>query len=125
MEDLHNYRGSLQWAMERISRLPKGDRAVEFLNHLQARGLNPGSVLKFASWLPKILAELDVMSAGRREAEAFIASVNSSDYRAYTKRAIWITVKKLFQYLRMGDTSKGTPYPPEVSGSNHTLARAR
>lgn len=115
MEDLHNYRGRLQWAVERISQLPHGDKAVEFLNHLQARGLNPGSVLKFATWLPKILTALDVMSAGRREVEAFIASVNSSGYRAYTKRAIWVTVKKLFQYLRMGDTSKGTPYPPEVS----------
>lgn len=76
--------------------------------------------------LSKILRAIDIRTAGRKEIEAFIADLNKSDYRAWTKHAYRLTMEKLFQYLSNGNTSKETPFPEEVyHGSSYASQRPR
>ena len=114
-EDIYHSRQGLETAMVRLQGLPNGRRANEFLQHLHASGLSTARVGQYAVHLPRVLRSLDISTAGRKEIEAFVAELNRSDYKAWTKHGYKLVVKKLFQYLRYGSTLSETPYPPEVS----------
>jgi hypothetical protein len=107
-EDIHHSKIRLQSAIRRISTLRNGGKCIEFLYHLQASGLSPVGVLKYANHLPKILESIEILKAERKDIEKFVADINNSGYRAWTKRGYKLTTKKLYQYLRNGNVSKET-----------------
>jgi len=114
-DDIHHSKKNLETALRRVKPLRHGDRAIEFLQHLQASGLSPVRVLKYATTMTRILDSIDVDTAGRKEIEAFVLELNRENYKAWTKHGYKMTVKKLFQYLRYGNVSRDTPFPPEVA----------
>ncbi len=114
-EDIHHSKNKLETQTAHLKSMRNGDKAVEFLQYLQASGLSTVRVCRYAMGLTRILGSIDIRSAGREEIEVFIADLNRSDYKAWTKHAYKLTVKKLFQYLRYGNVSKETPFPEEVS----------
>jgi site-specific recombinase XerD/ribosomal protein L40E len=123
-EDIYNSRHKLEVAIRRLQPMRNGETAIEFLQYLQASGLSTIRVVRYGMCLTKILNSIDIQRAGRKEIEAFIAELNRSDYKAWTKHAYKLTVKKLFQYLRYGNTSKDTPYPEEVAWISLRISEA-
>jgi site-specific recombinase XerD len=113
--DIYNTDRTLAWHRNRLLGYPNGDLGVRFLEHLQAKGLSNLGVIKYANCLPKILSSLDVSKATKEDIVSFIASINSSPLREPTKAAYRLVTRKLFQFLKYGNTSRDTPFPPEVA----------
>ena len=51
MTDIHGFAGRLEAARRRLSKLEHGELLLKFLDHLQALGLSPPRVLKYATQL--------------------------------------------------------------------------
>jgi len=69
MTDIHGFAGRLETARCRLSRLEHGELLLKFLNHLQALGLSPPRVLKFATQLYTLFKNVpfDPVSANRAD----------------------------------------------------------
>jgi site-specific recombinase XerD/ribosomal protein L40E len=113
--DIYGTDKILEWHRARLQQFQNGDLALRFLEHLQAKGLSNLGVIKYANCLPRILNSLDISKAEKNDVVSFIASINASNLREPTKAAYRLVTRKLFQFLKYGNTSRDTPFPPEVS----------
>lgn len=114
-DDIYYSRKRLETAKKRLRPMKNAKEAVEVVQHLDASGISAIRVLRYATCLPKILNALYIKKARKKDIEVFVVELNKSSYKAWTKHAFKLTVKKLFQYLTYGDTSWETNYPDEVS----------
>jgi integrase/recombinase XerD len=115
MEDIYQAEKRLERLKEVLKEKKNGDIALEFLEHLRAKGLSTIRLVKYASTLRKILDALDIRNASKEDVKKFISEINSSGYKAWTRQGFYVVTKKLFQWLEYSDTSKDTPYPERVS----------
>ncbi|MDG6900677.1 MAG: hypothetical protein JRM80_01750 [Nitrososphaerota archaeon] len=69
--DIYYTREKLTRMLERLKEMPNGEKGVEFLTHLQASGLSSVKVLRHAQCL-RILENMDIQTAGRKEVESFV-----------------------------------------------------
>lgn len=98
---IHYAKTKLKKYIERLGSLPNGERAIAFLHHLQASGISTIRVVRYANCLAKLLPAIDVQNTGRNEIEPYVAELNGrSGYKAWTKHAYKLTVKKLFKCLK-------------------------
>jgi integrase/ribosomal protein L40E len=117
MTDTHGCAGRLEAARRRLSRLEHGELLLKFLDHLQALGLSPSRVLKYATQLCTLFKNVpfDPVSANRADVERAVAWINSQPYKSWTKHGLKLTVKKLLQYAKCGSCHRKAPVPPEAS----------
>jgi integrase/ribosomal protein L40E len=90
---------------------------LRFLDHLQALGLSPSRVLKYATQLCTLFKNVpfDPVGASRANVERVVAWINSQSYKSWTKHGLKLTVKKLLQYAKCGSCHRKAPVPPEAS----------
>jgi site-specific recombinase XerD len=111
--DLYNSPERLNSMKRILQGMKDRDRAIAFLECLEARGLNTLTVLKYSIQLPRIMKELGV-NADRGHIEEFMRKINNdAGYSVWTKRAYKQTVRRFYQYLKNGDISG--QYPDEVA----------
>jgi site-specific recombinase XerD len=115
MEDIYQAEKRLERLKEVLKEKKNGDIALEFLEHLRAKGLSTIRLVKYASTLRRILYALDIRNASKEDVKKFISEINSSGYKAWTRQGFCVVTKKLFQWLEYSDTSKDMPYPEKVS----------
>jgi len=71
----------------KLKEMKDGDKAIKFLEHLEAKGLNTLTVLKYSTQLPRIMKELGI-NADKKQVEEFIRKINmEQNYTVRTKRA--------------------------------------
>jgi integrase len=117
MTDIHDCAKRLEAARRNLSRLEHGELLLGFLDHLQALGLSPSRVLKYATQLCTLFKNVpfDPVDASRADVERAVAWINSQPYRSWTKHGLKLTVKKLLQYAKCGSCHRKAPVPPEAS----------
>jgi hypothetical protein len=114
MTDIHGCAGRLEAARHRLLRLEHGELLLKFLDHLQALGLSPSRVLKYATQLCMLFKNVpfDPMGASRADVERVVAWINSQPYKSWTKHGLKLTVKKLLQYAKHGSCHRKAPLCP-------------
>jgi site-specific recombinase XerD/ribosomal protein L37E len=123
--DVHNYSRRVAWAIGKLAGV-NGETAKAFIDHLRVKGLSDARLHFYSSRLPKMVDYFDrkglkFSEVQRRDVEEFIAWVLSKPYRAWTRQAYVLTIKKLVAYAKTGDSDV---YPPEVAWiKSHSYAR--
>jgi hypothetical protein len=85
--DLYNSSRRLLLMKNKLKEMKDGDKAIKFLEHLEAKGLNTLTVLKYSTQLPRIMKELGI-NADKKQVEEFIRKINmEQNYTFRTKRA--------------------------------------
>ena len=117
MTDIHGCVKRLDAARRRLSRLEHGGLLLRFLDHLQALGLSPSRVLKYATQLSTLFKNVpfDPVGASRADVEGVVGWINAQAYKSWTKHGLKLTVKKLLQYAKCGSCHRKAPVPPEAS----------
>jgi len=120
---IHNYAHCLARHRQNIAKLPNGELALHFLDHLGALDLSVARVTKYALHMPVLLRMIntDLRTITKTELEAIVAAINGSSQKAWTKHDKKLILRKLVQYAKTGSCAKGTPLPLEVSWISLTL----
>ena len=116
-DDLYNYPRRLERDREALAKLPNGETALAFLNHLQVLGLSLARVTKYSAHLRTLLKVINFQpkTATKRDVEKTVAWIQSQNYRDWTKKDLKIVLKKFVQYGKRGRCDKNTPVPKEVA----------
>jgi len=117
MIDIRGYSKRLKCFKRNISKLRHGSLALKFLDHLATMGLSQGRLVKYAEHLPPLLRIIDFnpREAMEEDIEKVVAWINSQPYKEWTKHGYKLVLKKFIQYAKVGDCSRNSPMPEEVS----------
>jgi site-specific recombinase XerD/ribosomal protein L40E len=111
--DLYHYATRVECAKERLKGFKEGDLAIAFLNHLKTKGLSDARLWFYASRLTITLKwfqdrNISLKDASRKDIEAFISYILSKPYKAWTKHAYAILIKKLISFAKTEDSDAAT-----------------
>ncbi|MCS7119944.1 MAG: hypothetical protein NZ952_01900 [Candidatus Bathyarchaeota archaeon] len=115
---IYDFEGRVECYRRLIAKLPNGQMAVRFLDHLGSLGLSQAALSNYASHLVVILRlmDFDPARATRSDVERVVAAINRNRlWREATKHHKRVVLRKLIQYAKYGSCDKTNPLPPEVS----------
>ena len=115
--DIHNYKAKVEQAKKRFLSYRDGEIALAFLDYLKINGLTDGRIWFYGSRMRIVLEwfqehNTSLKGASKRDIETFLSHVFSKPYRAWTKHAYGILIKKLVTYAK---TNKLDPVVDEVA----------
>jgi len=130
MQDIHNYKRTLERLIERIEKEEKfssEDRkiALSFKDDLLANNLSLAKVARYLQhiiWFNRIFKK-NFSDADIGDIKEIVAGLNQSEYSENTKKSIKIALRKLYKFIR-GVDGKGK-YPPEVAWYTVTIGNDR
>ena len=116
--EIYDYPERLERYRRIISKLPNGQLALRFLDHLGSLGLSLAALSNYASHMAAILRlmDFDPKDATRSDVERVVAAINGNRlWRESTKHHKRVLLRKFIQYAKYGSCDRATPLPPEVS----------
>ncbi|MCK5321538.1 tyrosine-type recombinase/integrase [Candidatus Pacearchaeota archaeon] len=130
MQDIHNYKRTLERLIERIENEEKfspEDRkiALSFKDDLLANNLSLPKVARYLQhmiWFNRTFKK-NFSDANIQDIKEIVAGLNQSDYSENTKKSIKIGLRKLYKFIR-GVEGKGK-YPPEVAWYTVTISNSK
>lgn len=107
--DIHNYTIRVEQAKVRFKEYRDGEVVLAFFNHLKTNGLTDARIWFYASRMKIVLKwfqehDISLKNASRSDVEAFLSYILSRSYKAWTKHAYYILVKKLISFSKTGKT---------------------
>ncbi len=130
MQDIHNYKRTLERIVERVSseeKFSKEDREItlRFKDDLLASNISLPKVARYLQdviWFNRNFNK-NFSLATVENIKGVIAKLNQSSYSENTKKSIKIALRKLYKFIR-GVNQKGK-YPPEVDWYTVTIANCK
>jgi site-specific recombinase XerD len=119
--DIHNYSKRFQYSLGSIERATFSEEdkehIIRFADHLKARDLNLGRIVKYIYHLIVIRRALscNFKKADRSKIEKLMIWLNSQPYKPGTKADMKGSLKRFYRWLHFGNSDKDQPYPQEVS----------
>jgi len=105
--DIHDYARRVERAKVRLADFKDAEIALTFLNHLKVRGLTDARVWFYASRIKAVLQwfqahDISLKDATKKDVEAFLSEILTRSYKAWTKHAYYLLVKKFISYAKTG-----------------------
>ncbi|MEM2778301.1 MAG: site-specific integrase [Candidatus Jordarchaeales archaeon] len=116
--EIYDYDERLERYRRLIAKLPNGQLALRFLDHLGSLGLSLAALSNYASHLAAVLRlmDFDPRNATRSDVERVVATINANRlWKESTKHHKRVLLRKFIQYAKYGSCDRATSLPPEVS----------
>jgi len=130
MQDIHNYKRTLERIIERIENVEEFSKEnrktiLAFKDDLLANNISLPKVSRYLQdiiWFNKHFKK-KFTDANVADIKRIVAELNQSSYSENTKKSIKIALRKLYKFIR-GVDGKGK-YPPEVAWYTVTISNDR